>query len=127
MLVKKGGIGVAQGPDGALYVARNEVAEVVYHVPVEEASLDLEVKSVFPRRGPINGGSSLILHGENLNKFGNPTVTVGGKSCPLRGPISATMIKCVLPGGTGKADVVVTSGAQTATFVDGYRYITGRE
>jgi hypothetical protein len=52
---------------------------------------------------------------------------VGGKNCPLSGPISASTIKCALPGGTGRADVVVTSGAQTATFVDGYRYITGRE
>lgn len=115
-LVKKGGIGVAQGPDGTLYAASVFAGEVVYHAPYEAPSLDLTVKSVFPRRGLNKGGSLLTLYGENLNTFGNPTVTVGGQACPVMGPISASTIKCTLPAGAGKADVVVTSGAQTATF-----------
>jgi len=127
VLTRKGGIGVAQGPDGTLYVARNDAGEVVYHSPDETPSLDLEVKSVFPRRGPESGGSILSIYGENLTQFGTPTVTVGGKACPLEGLKTESKIRCRLPSGSGKADIVVLSGTETAPFLGGYRYIRGHE
>lgn len=127
ILVRKGGIGVAQGPDGTLFAARNDAGEVVYHSPDEEPSADLEVKSVFPRRGPNAGGSLLRIYGENLIEFGTPTVTVGDKNCEVVGSNTNSKITCRLPSGSGKADVVVSAGAETVAFVDGYRFIRGRE
>lgn len=125
ILVRKGGIGVVQGPDGTLYAARNDAGEVVYHSPDEAPSLDLEVKSTFPRRGPKEGGSLLRIYGENLTKFGNPRVTIGGKTCQTVGTNTDSRITCRLPSGSGKADVVVSAGSETVAFIGGYRYIRG--
>lgn len=127
ILARKGGIGIAQGPSGALFVARNDAGEVVYHSPDELPSTDLEIKGVFPRRGPQAGGSMLSIYGENLLKFGTPAVAVGGKPCPLVGQVSESKIRCRLPGGSGKVDIIVSAGAESAPFLSGYRYIRGRE
>lgn len=127
ILARKGGIGIAQGPDGTLFSARNDAGEVLFHSPDEAPSLDLEVKSVFPRRGPESGGSILTVYGENLTKFGTPTVTVGGKDCPVEGSKTESKITCRLPAGSGTVDVMVSAGAEATAFLDGYRYIRGRE
>lgn len=127
VLTRQGGIGVCQGPDGTLFSARNDAGDVLFHTPDEPPSLDLEVLSVFPRRGSESGGSLLRIFGENLLKFGTPSVTVGGKACPLVGSVSESKISCRLPGGSGKADVIVSAGSQSTPFLDGYRYIRGRE
>jgi hypothetical protein len=82
---------------------------------------------VFPRRGPEAGGSLLRIYGENLIEFGTPSVTVGGNSCELVESNTNSRIACRLPIGSGKADVIVSSGAQTVAFIDGYRFIRGRE
>lgn len=123
----KGGLDVTQGPDGALFVARNDAGSVIYHKPNEPPADLLKVYSVFPRRGYIDGGTTLSIYGEKFgSSVGNLSVTVGGLGCPI---ISAgdTKITCTLPDGLGKADVMVTNSyfLESDTLTEGYRYITG--
>jgi hypothetical protein len=126
LLDPNGGLDVAMGPDGTLFVAKNGEKKVIYLEPLELAESNLVVKSVFPRRGPQAGGSRLRIYGVNMDSFGTPTVSVGGVDCPLDGPLSSKKITCILPPGSGAADIVVTaSDGQTSTFERGYRYITG--
>lgn len=127
LLHENGGLGLAQGPDGTIFVVKNDDGKLIYVSPKDAASEDLKVKSVFPRRGPQSGGSFLRIYGENLKQFGTPAVTVGGQDCPLTGRRSDSNLSCRLPSGTGTVDIVVTAGEQTATFIGGYRYISGRE
>jgi len=66
----------------------------------------------------------LTVYGKNFGPVA--TVTVGGSDCPVKS-IEPLKVKCTLPGGPlGKADVVVTEGAKSAAFKDGYRYISGQ-
>ncbi len=126
MFNKNGGLTLTQGPDGTLFVVKNDEGKVIYLSPDESvASLGVDVKSVFPRRGPQEGGSLLTIYGDKLDALGRPTVTVGGKVCPLSGPVSASKLTCRLPSGTGTVDIVVSSGEQSDTFERGYRYIRG--
>lgn len=122
-----GGLDVVQGPDGSLFVAQNDAGSVIYHKPNEPASSLLKVLSVYPRRGHIDGGTTLSIYGL---KFGSSaaalSVIVGGRGCPV---ISAkdTKITCTLPAGIGKTDVVVTNSQalESDTLKEAYRYITG--
>lgn len=126
MFNKNGGLTLTQGPDGTLFVVKNDEGKVIYLSPDESvASLGVDVKSVFPRRGPQEGGSLLTIYGDKLDALGRPTVTVGGMVCPLSGPVSASKLTCRLPSGTGTVDIVVSSGEQSDTFERGYRYIRG--
>lgn len=126
MFNKNGGLTLTQGPDGTLFVVKNDEGKVIYLSPDESvASLGVDVKSVFPRRGPQEGGSLLTIYGDKLDALGRPTVTVGGKVCPLSGPVSTSKLTCRLPSGTGTVDIVVSSGEQSDTFERGYRYIRG--
>lgn len=123
-LVGNLGLGVTQAPDGTLVEIRHADNSVWIHRPKETATTKLIAKSVFPRRGGRAGGTPLTIYGVNLNKNGNPTVRVGGSSCPVTF-VSATKLRCTIPGGTGTVDVVVTSGAESYTFQKGYRFILG--
>ena len=125
VLHPQGGLDVTQGPDGTLFVAAVGPSKVTYLIPDEAASPVLIVKASWPRRGPTNGGSIVTLYGELMDVNGTPTVTVGGSTCSVV-TSSASKITCTLPGGSGKADVVVTSGNESSTLPAGYRYITGQ-
>ncbi len=46
VLANEGGLDVTQGPDGTLWVARNDGGTVFYQAPDEEATDLLKVKSV---------------------------------------------------------------------------------
>lgn len=137
VLTEQGGLDVTQGPDGSLFVAKNFGGTVFYQAPDEEEPNLLTVKSVFPRRGHLVGGTPLTIYGQKLFTTGNtPTVTVGGKSCVVSGTKTYTdvngrtaqWVKVVLPSVSSPttADVVVSFGGQSYTFVGGYRYITGQ-
>jgi hypothetical protein len=123
-LVGNFGLGVTQAPNGALVEIRHASKSVWIHRPDEAPTTNLIAKSVHPRRGGRAGGITLTIYGVNLNKQGNPTVRVGGFSCPVTF-VSATKVKCTLPGGTGTVDIVVTSGTESYTFKRGYRFIIG--
>lgn len=118
------GLGLTQAPDGSLVEVRFPANVLWVHEPDEPATTDLTVRAVFPRRGGQAGGSTLTIYGVNLNKNGNPTVTVGGSACPVTS-VAAKKIKCTLPGGSGTVDVIVTSGADSYTYLRGYRFVAG--
>lgn len=122
-----GGLDVVQGPDGSLFVAKNDAGSVIFHKPNEPPASLLKVLSVFPRRGHIDGGTPLHIYGQKFgSSLGNLSVTVGGLGCPI---VSAknNKITCVLPAGLGKADVMVTNSQslESDTLMQGYRFITG--
>lgn len=128
LLDENGGLSLTQGPDGTLFVAKNDDGKVIYVAPKDGTSEDLKVKSVFPRRGPEDGGSFLVIYGENLEQFGATVVTVGGEKCVVFGRTRTdSSLSCRLPSGTGTVDIVVTAGSQSSTFIGGYRYISGTE
>jgi hypothetical protein len=118
------GLAVTQAPNGNLIDARYSASECYVFIPNESASSVLSVKSVFPRRGGLAGGTTLNIFGVNFS--GSPTVTVGGNPCSDVVLLSSTKIQCRLSAGTvGAKDVVVSIGANSYTFVSGYRFITG--
>jgi Glucose / Sorbosone dehydrogenase/IPT/TIG domain len=119
------GLAVTQAPDGSLIDARYSVNNCYIFKPNEVPSVDLDIKSVFPRRGGLAGGTKLMIFGVNF--AGTPFVTVGENDCSDAVLISPMKIECVLPSGitVGAKDVTVTIGSASDTFAKGYRYITG--
>ena len=126
-LVDNGGLDVTQGPDGTLFVAGNgaTVNKIYYHKPLDTVSYTgPKILSVFPRRGPRSGGSTLTIYGKNFFLNGSPTVKVGLNTCA--NPVgSSTKITCTLPTGAGKSDVVVTTGTDADSLIGGYRFTNG--
>jgi IPT/TIG domain len=119
-----GGLAVTQAPDGSLVEARHVAGTIYIQKPVEPPSSAMDIKSVFPRRGRLAGNSKLMIFGVNFS--GSPIVDVGGNPCTNVVLVSSNKIECILPAGTvGRNDVVVSIGATSDTFVNGYRYITG--
>ena len=125
-LVGKKGLGVVQAPDGSLVQVQYNVNEIWVFSPSEAASSTVRVNSVWPRRGPQAGGSTLTVYGRNLKQTGKTTtVRVGNSNCPLT-TSTATELKCILPGGTpGPSDVVVMVDTESYNFSKGYRFISG--
>jgi hypothetical protein len=117
------GLDVAQSPSGTLAEVRYVSNAIYFHKPVETASSDLYVHGVYPRRGRVSGGLILKVYGRNF-VGGVITVAVGGQSCPTRS-VSASLIECTLPSGSGQVDVIVTNGSTSSTFEKGFKYITG--
>lgn len=131
LLVDGQGLDITQAPSGEMIEVRYGKARIWYHRPKETTTNALVVNSVFPRRGGEAGGSSLHIFGRNFDKNGaSPTVTVGGKDCPVvvvKAPLANyDRIECTLPGGTGTVDIVVALGGETSIFQKGYRYIRGK-
>jgi len=126
--IKIGGadsLSIVQAPDGTIISANYKMNNLFYYEPVEAATSQMSIKSVFPRRGALAGGSTLSIYGVNFS--GTPTVTVGGKQCSNVSRKSSTKITCTLPlGSKGAADVTVTIGTSTSTMAKGYRYILGK-
>jgi len=119
-------LSIAQAPDGTIISANYNQNNLFYYAPIEPATSQMSIKSVFPRRGALAGGSTLHIYGVNF-ATGTPTVTVGGKQCTGAVRKSATKISCTLPLGTkGAVDVTVTTGTSTSTMPKGYRYILGK-
>ena len=125
VLIDEDALDVVQGPDGTLFTAKHQTNSIKFYSPVESTSPGLKVKSVFPRRGSIRGGSTLTLYGDHLYTFGFPSVMVGGDTCAVNSPTSDAKITCTLPAGAGTVDIVVTSGLQSNVLRSGYRYING--
>jgi IPT/TIG domain len=124
-LVGDWGLDVTQAPNGNLIEVRLPTNNLYYHKPVEAATTELRVVSVFPRRGPNAGGTNLNIYGVNLNSGTSLTVTVGGSNCPVQ-TITSGKIICTLPGGAnGNVDVAVSSSAGSYIYQKGYRYISG--
>lgn len=119
-----GGLDIVQGPSGFLYTVKYKGGKIRFLKPIEEPSVDMAIKSVFPRRGSQNGGSVLRIYGDNLGSA--TSVRVGNEPCPLL-VASIFKIECILLGGNGTVDITVSGSNQTATFRNGYRFISGTE
>lgn len=115
---------VTQAPNGNLVTADYETNSLSVFVPIEPDITSLRVVSLFPRRGPVTGGTRLMVFGNNF--VAGVTVTMGGKPCTSVVVVSSKKIECTIPFGTvGPVDVTVSSGASASTFTKGYRYIRG--
>lgn len=126
-LVGTSGLSVAQAPDGTLVECRVSLNSLQYHKPIEPPSDAMSVKSIFPTRGPMAGGTVLDVYGVNFVP-GNVTIEIGNQNCII---VEATskVLQCTLPAvsmATGTPmDVIVTSGSESYTFRNGYRYVSG--
>lgn len=121
------GLDITQAPNGVLIDARFDVDSCYFFAPIEPFTTTMEIKSVFPRRGPYKGGSKISIYGVNFANTSPLSVSVGGKPCTGAVRISAGKIQCTLPmhapGST--VDINVTLGTKTDSFLRGYRYIKG--
>jgi IPT/TIG domain/Glucose / Sorbosone dehydrogenase len=119
------GLDLTQAPNGNLVEMRYSSSTVFYFQPLEPETTSLIAKTCWPRRGGFSGGTPLSIYGVNFNTR-SPTVmvTVGGSNCPVT-MVSEKRVDCILPGGVGTVDIVVTNGDATSTFEKGYRYISG--
>jgi glucose/arabinose dehydrogenase len=116
---------VTQAPDGTLISTSLGQNAIYFHQPIEAATTELQIKSVFPYRGSVLGGNKLNIFGVNF--VAPVSVVVGGLPCPVT-LMQATKVQCTLPGqgSIGTVDVTVTGGnGQSYTFEKGFRYITG--
>jgi IPT/TIG domain len=134
------GLDVTQAPNGNLFEVRFLQNSIWVNRPIESISSTLRIHSIFPYRGGVAGGTRLSIYGINFvasttSSSSLPTVTVGGRDCPLVSTSTPTntFIECTVPGGTqGLVDVIVTTSSSNSTtssssytFEKGYRYITG--
>lgn len=124
-LIYEDALDIVQGPDGTLFTANHRSDQVDFYIPIDTKSSNLRLMSVFPRRGPTkSGNSTLTIFGDHLYTNGFASVMVGDRDCVVLPPTSDAKVTCLLPDGTGMVDIVVTTGLQSSTFQNGYRYIT---
>jgi glucose/arabinose dehydrogenase len=119
------GLDVTQAPNGNLILGKYGVNALDVLVPLELPITDLRVVGVFPRRGPLTGGSRISIFGNN---FGSEvTVLLGGKQCSKLQVIGTSRITCEIPIGDslGTVDLSVSSDSGSSTFSRAYRYIRG--
>lgn len=121
--VGSSGLDVTQAPSGTLIEARFDKNNLHYHKPTEPGFSEMRINSVFPRRGPISGGTLLKVYGANFGT-GTPQVSVGNSDCPVVSS-SNDIIQCTLPSGVGSVDISVTNDSETYVFAKSYRFITG--
>jgi IPT/TIG domain/Glucose / Sorbosone dehydrogenase len=123
------GLDITQAPNGVLIQTRLPTEDLTLFVPIEVDNGELEVKSVFPRRGGEAGGNKLDIYGTHFDLGGvdNTTLSVmlGGSAC-LVTSMTPTKIVCIIPGGEkGTVNLTVTNGNYSSSFNRAYRYITG--
>lgn len=124
LMTSDGGLDITQGPSGQLYTAKYKGGKIRFLKAQEPSTNLLTLKSVFPRRGHVDGGTTLHVFGENLDKHGIPSIFVGSKSCKLAS-LGISRATCIIPEGNGRQNVTISVGNKTSVLIDGYRYITG--
>lgn len=83
------------------------------------------VTNVFPQLGPLEGGTNIVISGENFDP--NTLVKIGGLPVQNELVISATAIAAMTPPTTtaGAKDVVVVNAAgRASTLAGGFEYLT---
>jgi glucose/arabinose dehydrogenase len=123
VLTQKGGLSVAVSRDGTIVVANYGNGKLSMHRPVEPVPSSTYIISAFPPRGPVGGGSRMIVTGFNFN--GPLQVQVGTNNCAV---VSSTVTKiiCTIPAGTANqvASVTVTANGQPYTLPRAYTYMS---
>lgn len=99
----------------------NQTASLVsgytYNIAPVIASLDLNY-------GPLAGGNSITINGSGFQAGAD--ALVAGVSCTTTTVVNATEITCVVPGGTGLANVSVDNpDGQSVTLSSSYTYSAG--
>jgi IPT/TIG domain len=119
-------LAVVQAPNGLMIDTRYGMNNCFLYRPSEPPTSAIIVKAVFPRRGPLAGGTKFTVYGVNF--AAGSTVTVGGNACTSVIVVNSKKIDCRLPAGTlGLKDIVVSAASGSSdTFAKAYRYITGR-
>lgn len=79
------------------------------------------VASVSPSSGPQAGGTLITISGGSFRP--DTTVSVGGAAASDVTILNPTTLTAVTPSGTGVADVVVATGAGSASVVSGFIYV----
>jgi hypothetical protein len=78
------------------------------------------VTSVDPDHGPVAGGTTVLITGTGFDEVTG--VSIGETDCVSFTRIDSTHVSCVIPAGTGTADVVVHVTVGDATLEGGYTY-----
>jgi len=75
------------------------------------------ITSVTPPTGPTAGGIVITFVGTS---FGfNPSITIGGKDCPITGAHNHTFIQCILPQGQSMFNaIIITVAGQVSSSVN---------
>ncbi len=84
----------------------------------------LTVASVSPQSGPANGGTTVLISGNDFAP--GATVTFGGAAATNVQFLAPNALSAVTPGSVtvGLVNVTVTSGGRTSTLVNGFTYVT---
>jgi glucose/arabinose dehydrogenase len=119
------GLDVTQAPNGNLILGKFGVNAVDVLVPLELPITVVRVVGVFPRRGPLTGGTQINVFGNNFGS--EATVLLGGKPCSNVQVISTSKIVCKIPigGSLGTVDLSVSMNGGSSTLSRAYRYIRG--
>ena len=80
------------------------------------------ITSVAPSDGPVTGGTSVIIVGNNLANASS--VTIGGVTAPITADTTISLTVTAPAGVAGSADVVVTTVGGKATDTGGYTYVS---
>jgi hypothetical protein len=76
-----------------------------------------------PNKGPVSGGTEVVLLGKNTSWDADTVAAIGQKDCLTTTFVSPTELVCVAPQGTpGSKTLRVTDGDETLTVLDGYTY-----
>ncbi len=119
--------GVSTGPANVTLTR----SDGFFQVMPEAVSYGPSILMVDPNSGSAAGGDSLDIVGFGFDGS-NVQVTIGGKPAPVTQVTGAVpdkqfpteIITAKTPAGTGNADVVVTTGAGSATVKAGFQYLS---
>ncbi len=82
------------------------------------------ISSVYPDNGPMAGGTSVTISGNDFTSTADTTVTFGGVSAVSMNVVNSSTITCSTPasGTAGSVDVFVSNTWGSDTLVDGFDY-----
>jgi hypothetical protein len=94
--------------------------------PVDPSAVGVTAFDIFPWRGPRTGGTPFVIGGIDFGDLSDTSVTIGGVQAVLT-EVSGQRIKGVVPAfpwaNTSLYDVMVTSGRETSTMANAFRYL----
>ncbi|CAN8073805.1 unnamed protein product [Agarophyton chilense] len=109
-----GGLSFAENQGGDLIFPKLDEKKVVVLRPRVVPKTNLYLANAVPWRHGKNGGTTVIIGGQNFGQ--SPSVTVGGSSCPVTANTD-TEITCVVPASSsGPKSIIVSSGGSSATL-----------
>lgn len=118
----KSGLSLVMGLWGELVMPQLEKSTVLVYKPKENRPKTIRMLNVYPPRGPKSGGNTIMITGSHLNSS-DVQVLVGGSPCTGFSDATYNSLKCIVPEGTGKVQVIVKQGEVESTgFGPDYAY-----